>query len=85
MFLKRKGGKRNRFPDLFGTEDSSDSVRIQGREFGLSWHATVEKLIKVSSVCALSEVPTKVKTLGVAMSQSQNNIKDRSSRVTVKS
>lgn len=52
MVHKKKGEICDRLPDLVGAEGSSNSVRIQEREFGCPWQEAVEQLIKVSSVCS---------------------------------
>ena len=69
MVPKKKGGIYDRLPDRVRAEGSSNSVRIQGREFGCPWQETVLQLIKVSSVCASNEVPINIKALGTAPSQ----------------
>lgn len=61
MVHKKKGEICDRLPDLVGAEGSSNSVRIQEREFGCPWQEAVEQLIKVSSVCSQNEVPIKKK------------------------
>ena len=62
MVRKKKGEICDRLPDLVGAEGSSNSVRIQEREFGCPWQKAVEQLIKVSSVCSQNEVPIKKKS-----------------------
>lgn len=68
MVPKKKGGICDRLPDHVRAEGSSNSVIIQGREFGCPWRETVVRLIKASSVRALNEVPINIKALGTALS-----------------